>query len=216
MNSLPTGLALTIVLAGALAGWLTGRVEMAGASPYDYYVYVHPGGTTSGSYDDLNCGYHATCSGSPNEGTGLDWANSHGENVYYRGYSSNSAGYSWSGTGWITEQISGNCYSTFVSQYKRSGAHNSTVAYIHTGTNYEDTGFTIAGGYYPTWTSTIVGQTLNEPSECNTTGAHLHQATLNGGNHWKNTYYPEMSSCSTSCGSKNVMSNYQLGYYWSE
>ena len=59
---------------------------------------------------------------------------------------------------------------------------------------------------------------MSEPSACETTGAHLHQQTYVGGNRWKNTtgYYPEMSTCSTACGDKDVFANYQLGYYWTE
>ncbi len=224
MTYRPTRIFALSLLAGSLLGWLSAGVSSVEASPYDYYVWVHPGGTlNSGSSTDdyLNCGYHAICEGTANSGTGLDWANTHGENVYYRANSSNSAGYSWSGTAKITEEITdgGECYYTYVSQYKRSEGHNSTVAYIHTGTNYEEDEFVIYGGYYPAWTSQIVGQTIAEDTEiCDTTGAHLHQSTDYGGNHWKNTsgYYPEMSSCRSSCGNKDVMNNYQLGYYWSE
>ena len=212
---------LVLVLAmvtGSLLGTLMGRFEQAGATTYGYWVYVHPGGTSpDGVNDYLNCGWHGTCLGNANWGTGLDWRNSHGEWVYFRSSSSNNAGYSSTGRAVITDW-GGTCRTTYVSLYRWSGIHDSTVAYVHTGSNFHGTTFYPNSGYYPQWTSRTIGNTLTEPSSCDTTGAHLHEQTWNGFNYWvkPTSEYPTMEVCELNCGDKRIFDLYQLGFYWQD
>ncbi len=221
MNAPSRLLATLVVVSGMLLGILAGRVERASAVTYWDYVWVHPGGTlNSGSpnSDYLNCGWHSVCLSPFNWGTGLDWANAHGEYVYYRSYSTNTAGYSWSARALITEW-GDTCRVTNVNHYRRSGVHDSTVRYVHTGSNFHLQQFYVSSDLYPQWTSRAVGNTLNEAGlGCATTGPHLHQDTGYGENHWINpaTDFPTASSCNTGCGNKNVIDLYQLGYAWQE
>ena len=102
-------------------GWIVGPFGAASATTYEYYVWVHPGGTTSGSYDGLNCGYHINCL-TPSSGTALDWANAPDDAVYYRAYSSNNEGEETAGYAIITKSsqsvTGGTCYQTYVFQYR--------------------------------------------------------------------------------------------------
>ncbi len=148
-------LALAIVT-GSLLGSLMGRFDHATAVPYGYWVYVHPGGTRpDGVNDYLNCGWHGTCLGASNWGTGLDWQNSHGEWVYFRSSSSNNAGYSTTGRALVTDW-GGTCRTTSVSLYRLSGAHDSTVSYVHTGSNFHGQQFYVNSGFYPQWTGVTI------------------------------------------------------------
>jgi hypothetical protein len=202
---------LLAVVFGLAAGMLAGHRDQdrVSAITYDFYAWVHPG-----AQSHLNCGYHTVCSGSANWGTALDWHNSQNDPVYYRSYSDNSAGYSWSASGLITGWSESQCYFTFASLYKRTGAHFATIGYTYTGSANWGNNFTVWSGFYPAWTSTQVGYTVSEPTSCDTTGAHLHQYTNYGGNHWVNSYYPTMSQCSGSCGNKPIFDQYQAGHYW--
>jgi len=208
------------IVAGGLLGLLAARTERASAVPYSYYVYVHPGATST-----LNCGWHSTCLDPWPWGTGLDWANQAGAYVYYRSYSNNNGGLSWSARALITDWNE-TCRKTYVSQYRRSGAHDSTVRFVHTGSNFHNQQFYVSSGYYPTWTSREVGNTMNESGlGCATTGPHLHEETWDGHNYWINTqidpatglpYFPEATTCHNGCGTKPIFSVYQLGFYWQE
>jgi hypothetical protein len=208
----------TAVVLGFVGGVLAGPFKTADATPVSFYVYVHPGGTSAnGVTDHLNCGWHSVCESPYPWGTGLDWRNSHGQNVFYRSYSNNNGGFVYAaralieGTGTI-------CKSTWVFHYRHSGVNDSVVRYVHTGTNLSGQEFYVWSGFYPQWTSTVVGQTITEPASCKTDGPHLHQETYAGHNHWVNPTpeFPTGATCNTGCGFKNIFQLYQLGYYWQQ
>ena len=201
-------LAMAVLFGAFSMGLIAGKPHDVGAVTYQYDVWNQPGGSSN-----LGCGWHTVCSGSSNNGTALDWSGF--AYVYWRSYSANNQGAGVAGQGLVQYVPQGQCYFTYVDIWDNLGVYRGEIGYQHVYSGYGGYRFNILSGFYPPWTEFYFGYTGSEPSSCETTGLHVHQYLTSGP--WsKNTIYPTMAGCSSSCGTYDftLPANYQFKQTW--
>jgi hypothetical protein len=173
---------LLILVAGA-AGALS--APAAKAVVVDGYVWMNPGATNSMTY-----GWHGDCDDTPTSGVALDWSNSGGASVYFRGFGATLTGTGGAvGTGQAFTSNNG-CYRIRLEIRDPAGTFRASGLYTHTDQPQGGT-FTIAGGSLgsPGYTSVVIGKTRSsEMMGCPWTAAHLHQYGEDFGSRNTGTY----------------------------
>lgn len=140
-------------LLGLTAGNIT-RTTTVKAVTVDGFVWMNPGATST-----LTCVWHGECQ-TPTAGVALDWSNSGGASVYFRGFGATVSGTVGSvGTGRALTSNTG-CYRIRLEIKDPLGTFRASGLYTHTDQPQGGT-FTIAAGTLgsPAYTSVVIGKT---------------------------------------------------------